>query len=70
MTAHEDAAVAKDQMRKLMHVLLADASEKHYSYSEAKPKVLVMDGTPSALDRKCAHVPSHCHSLNGNGRSA
>ena len=58
MTAHEDAAVAKDQMRKLMHVLLADASEKHYSYSEAKTKVLVMDGTPSALDRKGAHVPS------------
>jgi hypothetical protein len=58
MTAHEDPAVAKDQMRKLMHVLLADTSEKHFSYSEAKTKVLVMDGAPSALDRKGAHVPS------------
>ena len=35
MTAHADLETAKSHMRRLMHVLKADAKEKHYNYSAA-----------------------------------
>ena len=45
MTAHESAAVAKQQMAQMQEVLLADAHEKNYAYSKAKTQMLVIDGT-------------------------
>ena len=47
MTAHEDPAVAKTNMQKLMQVLLGDASAKHYSYNPTKSHVLVLNGSAS-----------------------
>ena len=53
MTAHADLETAKSHMRRLMHVLKADAKEKHYSYSAAKSEVMVI-GAASAARRALA----------------
>jgi hypothetical protein len=36
MTSHENADTANEQMTPPMEVLIADADEKHYSYSACK----------------------------------
>ena len=58
MTSHENADTAKEQMTHLMKVLIADADEKHYSYSACKTKVLVIDGTAATFDSDKKFVPS------------
>ena len=58
MTSHENADTAKLQMQHLMRVLLADAEEKHYSYSACKTNVMIIDGTAATFDNDKKFIPS------------
>jgi hypothetical protein len=48
-------------MQHLMRVLLADAKEKHYSYSACKTKVMIIDGTAATFDSEKKFIPSTTH---------